>query len=146
MLRINSESKYSLSSVVTRPDGSLWTDDSSPVYTYEVGEDGTLTLTATEYYIFTDQDGRFIANDLLPGNYAFDVPYEGNWILYTFTVEDNMDEYGNIMMYEPDDTFVENTGSIPDLYGYSSHITLVDYMSGDEFWDFLYPPVWEEVV
>lgn len=146
VLRINSESKYSLSSIVTRPDGSLWTDGSSPVYTYVVGEDGTLTLNATEYYIFTDQDGRFIANDLLPGNYAFDVPYEGNWILYTFTVEDNMDEYGNIMMYEPDNTFVENDGSIPELYGYSSHITLVDYMSGDEFWDFLYPPVWEEVV
>ena len=58
----------------------------------------------------------------------------------------NREEYGNIMMYEPDSVFTENTGDLPHLYAYSSHLTLTDYMSGDEFWEFLYPAVWEDVV
>ena len=146
VMRIDSESKYSLSSLVTLPDGTLWRDGSSPVYACERGEGGNITLMSTEYYIFSDQDGRFIANDLLPGTYAFDVPYGGSWILYMFTVEDNREEYGNIMMYEPDSVFTENTGDLPHLYAYSSHLTITDYMSGDEFWEFLYPAVWEDVV
>ena len=93
-----------------------------------MAEDGSVTLENTEYYIFTDQDGRFIANDLLPGDYAFDVPYEGSWILYMFSVGDNREEYGNIMMYEPDSIFIENSaGILPSQYLYSSNIRLVDY-------------------
>lgn len=147
VIRIDSESKYSLSSIVLLPDGTTWKDGSSPVYSYNVAEDGSVTLENTEYYIFTDQDGRFIANDLLPGDYAFDVPYEGSWILYMFSVGDNRDEYGNIMMYEPDSIFIENSaGILPSQYLYSSNIRLVDYMTGDEFWAFLYPPAWEDAV
>ena len=144
VMRISAESKYSLSSVVTLPDGNLWTDGSSPVYSVKES-DGIKSIEMTDYYLFTDQDGRFVANDLLPGIYAFDVPYQGSWILYIFSLIGNEDEYGNIMMYEPENAF-EITDALPEQYSSLSHLSFREYMTGDEFWNYLYPVAGEDVV
>lgn len=141
VLRINSESKYSLSSLVMLPDGSLWLEGSSPLYEYTENEDGTVSLEQSDYYIFTDQDGRFILNDILPGTYAFDVPYNGSWILYKFTLTQNDEEYGNMFMYEGSKEFEINTGTIPLQYSLITDLNLHGYMTSDEFWSFLFPSV-----
>ena len=142
VLRLTAENKYSLSGVVELPDGSIWRNGSSPVYIM-TEEDGIVTTTDSEYYIFSDDEGRFVITDLVPGKYAFDVPYEGGWILYSFTVEGNDEHAVDIQLLE--NPTQEEELSIPDIYTSMYSFENGEYLTGDEFWTMLYPEMMEAV-
>ena len=84
-------------------------------------------------------------SDLEAGTYAFDVFYEGNWYLYSFTVA-NADEHvsevqllstavqknDDLLVSEPYETAYEFTGEIT-------------FITGDAFWEMLYPSIKEAI-
>ena len=78
---IDREDTYAVSGIVELPDGSLWINGASPVYAAEVTEDGNISLTSTDKYIFTDSNGYFIMSDLSSGLWAFDVSDDDGWQL-----------------------------------------------------------------
>lgn len=144
ILHIEANNVYTVSGVVTLPDGMIWTNGSSPVYIMDdQGENAN--LEASDFYIFTDSDGRFVMSDLEAGTYAFDVFYEGNWYLYSFTVA-NADEHvsevqllstavqknDDLLVSEPYETAYEFTGEIT-------------FITGDAFWEMLYPSIKEAI-
>ena len=81
---IDREDAYSVSGTVELPDGSLWINGASPVYAVDIDEDGLVTLSETDKYIFSDSNGRFVMTDLSAGLWAFDAADEDGWHLYIF--------------------------------------------------------------
>jgi len=78
---------FTVSGVLVQKDGTPYVQYSSPVYqitTNEAGEerhdrDDTL-------YLFTDQDGRFILNEVKAGAYLFDLKVDDDWYGVRFDV------------------------------------------------------------
>ena len=143
VLKLEADLVYSASGVVTLPDGMLWANGSSPVYIMERnGADAT--LSPSDYYIFTDNDGRFIMSDLHPGTYAFDVMYEGEWYLYSFTVvraEEHAADIQILGISGPDEALVVSD-PYKAAFTFSDEIS---FLSGDDFWAMLYPMMEEAV-
>ena len=142
VLRVRAENKYSVSGVVTLPDGSLWLNGSSPVYSVEE-KNGVIELDSSDYYVFTDSDGRFIISDLIPGCYAFDVRYQDEWLLYEFSVDDDEEYAMDIQILEKPEA--EAGFVLPDIYSALYSFDNGEYVTGDEFWAMLYPNLWEAV-
>ena len=142
VLRVKAENKYSASGVVILPDGTLWLNGSSPVYRVEE-ENGRVELESSDYYVFTDSDGRFIISDLIPGRYAFDVSYEDKWLLYVFNIYDDEEYSVDIQLLENPEP--ESGIIIPDIYSALYSFDNGEYVTGDEFWAMLYPDMWEAV-
>ena len=140
-LRISADNKYSVSGIVELPDGSLWTNGSSPVYKIERAEEG-IALESSAYYLFSDNEGRSIISDLEPNEYGFDVYTGQEWILYTFTVFDN-EEYALDINVLGKAMKVEERLPEPycALYTYAPGV----YMTGDQFWTYIYPLIEEAV-
>ena len=143
-LRISAESRYSVSGVVVMPDGVPYGNMSSPVYRI-VREDNSIETISSDYYIFTDSDGRFTLSDLEPGEYGFDVLTEEGWILYTFMVEEAPGHELDIYVYGS--SVKDDSGYLPDPYTAMYIFQPGTYMTGDEFWSYIYPPMdYEEAV
>ena len=141
VLHLTADNKYSLSGVVELPDGSIWRNGSSPVYMITIEDDSVSTL-GSEYYVFTDDEGRFVISDLMPGRYAFDVPYDGGWILYSFAVEENEEHAVDIQLLEnPEREYL----TLPDVYSSMYTFDNGPYITGDDFWAMLYPEMQEAV-
>ena len=105
-------------------------------------EDGAISLSQTEKYIFTDNDGRFIITDLSVGTYAFDVPIGNNWQLYIFEVSETQGD-GDIEVYA--DIAEVSDLMLPTPYRSAFMFTDGTQLSSNEFWEMLYPAI-EEVV
>ena len=90
----------------------------------------------TEYYLFTDQDGRFIVSDLTPGLYAFDVDSQSGWELNMFEVIEDEEERYNVLLLE--DAYL-NSYELPSPYVLSYSYRGSEYVTFDEFWNLLYP-------
>ena len=136
VLRVEGENRYSVTGVTYRSDGELWINASSPVYAVTINDDNSISLEMTEYYLFTDQDGRFIVSDLLPGLYAFDVDGPNGWEMHIFEVVDDEDERYNVMLL--DDALLNNY-ILPSPYVISYTYQNGEYVTYDEFWNLLYP-------
>ena len=143
VLKLEADLVYSASGVVMLPDGTLWANGSSPVYFMERnGADAV--LSSSDYYIFTDNDGRFIMSDLHPGTYAFDVMYEGEWYLYSFTVvraEEHAADIQILGISGPDEALIVSD-PYKSAFIFSDEVS---FLSGDEFWAMLYPMMEEAV-
>ncbi len=139
VVRIEADEVYAVSGVVYLPDGTIWTNGASPVYSMkEEGCDAALTMT--DLYLFSDSDGRFVLSDLEPGTYAFDVQYGDKWLLYSFDVAAAEDHVSDIQMLGAIAENADLTVSAPyaDAYEYSGEVS---YMNGTDFWNMLYPPM-----
>ena len=105
-------------------------------------EDDSVSTLGSEYYVFTDDDGRFVISDLRPGRYAFDVPYDDGWILYSFAVEENEEHAVDIQLLEnPEREYL----TLPDVYSSMYTFDNGPYITGDDFWAMLYPMMEEAV-
>lgn len=73
-------------------DDYVYSNESSPVYNVLEAEDGTISLeTNNNMYVFTDQTGRFVLSEVVPGTYAFDLRdlnNDWNLIIFDVTAED----------------------------------------------------------
>lgn len=137
VLRLSAEERYSVSGIV-HFDGVPWYNGSSPLYEVSV-EDGTVNLDTTESYVFTDRDGRFVLNDLLPGVYAFDADDEnGEWHLVIFTIDaDGYEEGGDLLLL--DDYRADSELSLPSIYSDAFVFGGGESITQDEFWNLMYP-------
>lgn len=136
VLRLEGENRYSVSGIAYTSSGELWINSSSPVYSVTFNDDGSISLTMSEHYLFTDQDGRFIVSDLLPGVYAFDVDGPSGWEAHIFEVLDEEKERYNVLLLE--DAKISNY-ALPSPYSVSYTYQGGEYVTYDEFWQLLYP-------
>lgn len=136
VLKIEGENRYSVTGVAYRSNGELWINASSPVYAVTVNDDDSISIEMTEYYLFTDQDGRFIVSDLLPGLYAFDVDGPSGWEMHIFEVIDDEEERYNVLLLE--DALLSNY-TLPSPYAVAYTYQRGEYVTYDEFWNLLYP-------
>ena len=145
VLRMEAEDSFSASGMVYLPDGSLWLNGSSPLYSVMNDGNGDVTTTATDSYIFTDSDGRFVVSQLPAGTYGFDVPYEGGWLLYIFPVSDDPDAFSkHQMMGEPAE--YDSSTSLPEPYMESYVYEMDEIISSQQFFELLYPEAMEVAV
>ena len=142
-MRLSAANKYSVSGVVVLPDGSIWSNGSFPMYKVVETED-SVTLERSDYYAFTDNDGRFIISDLPAGSYAFDVNFGDDWFLYGFSVYEDDDHAVDIQMLE--NPHLERTTDLPETYTAMYSYDNGEYLTGDQFWAILYPGFTEDAV
>lgn len=143
VIRLTAESKYSATAEVVLPDGTPWINAASPIYRMEIDEDGNVQLLNLDEYLFTDSDGRFVISNLEVGDYAFDIYYEDTWILGFFSVQEDEDHSIDVQLFEEAD-YIGNI-SIPDVYSSYIYFEFKGTLTGDEFWNLLYPAVEEAV-
>ena len=142
VLRLSADETYSVSGIVTLSDGTLWTNQASPLYKVSVGEDGSILTEQFDSYIFTDNDGRFIMSGLVPGMYGFDVRVGSEWILAVFTV----DEGGYPDLQLQGAPIISTEYSIPAPYAQMIQFNHERNISADDFFALLYPEMTEVAV
>ena len=135
VLRLNADPTFTVSGVVY-VDGVLWTNASSPVYSVSIDENGEYIYSQTEYYLFSDSDGRFILSGLYPGDYAFDVQSSEGWLSYTFHVDD--DEESASLIHLIGNESIDDI-DIGDPYAGVVRFENIGAITADEFWLMLYP-------
>lgn len=143
VLRLNAEATYTYSGVVYS-DGGPWMNGASPLYSLSKNSEGDWIFTETEFYLFTDSDGRFVMSGLQPGFYAFDVMSEAGWISYIFEVVD--DEENSLLVHmlgNPSETTEIN---IDEPYVGALLYSIDSVLSSEDFWYFLYPEMAEVAV
>ncbi|MDT4762017.1 hypothetical protein [Sphaerochaeta sp. PS] len=87
MAKIDIQPSFTISGLLFMKDKSPYQQYSSPVYSLSFNEAGEEVMTRDDaLYLFTDQEGRFILSDVLPGNYLFDLKVEDLWYAVRFTV------------------------------------------------------------
>jgi|GEM_PF-510640 len=87
MTKIDIQPSFTLSGILLKEDKSPYEQYSSPVYSVTTNEEGKEVMTRSEIlYLFTDQDGRYILSDVLPGDYLFDLRVDDLWYSVRFTV------------------------------------------------------------
>ena len=133
--RIKADELYSVSGVVHLPDGSLWLNGASPVYSYSEEEESCI-FSNTDYYLFTDSDGRFVLSGIPVGTYAFDVPYGEDWITVIFEVESNISRMGDIQLLGEPSGYSIN---VSEPYVFAMHMDNTGFIETEEFWNLLYP-------
>ena len=164
--RISMQPSYTVSGRLFKADGEPYVQYSSPVYRIGIGDDGLPVLTPVdEYYLFTDQEGRYIISDIQPGQYMFDLQVGDDWYAVRFDVpefseHDKAD--ANVLIYSDyyvgakarsidyqvlDETgdLVSNTETdvfgtlLADEYSFVVFIRLEDRLSEQVFWDTIFP-------
>ena len=85
--KIDVEPSFTVSGLLYQTDHTPYQQYSSPVYSVEVDQKGEETLVRKdELYLFTDQEGRFILNEVHPGLYLFDLKVDDLWYAIRFMV------------------------------------------------------------
>ncbi len=119
--KISREESMSATAVLLYPDGSPVDSASSPVYRVELAEDGVSVVSRTlleDSYMFTDEEGRFIIDALLPGTYMFDISVNDLWYAVFFDVPSLMetsDELATQLILYKDYTFSEDLAYVEDF-------------------------------
>ena len=145
VLRIEAEDSFAVSGLVYLPDGTLWLNGSSPLYLIDSDEYGNTVTTVTDEYLFTDNDGRFVMSQLPAGIYGFDVPFNGNWLLYVFPVDGNPDSYSKLQMLStPEENKLQD--NLQEIYQGSYIYEMDDVISSEQFFVLLYPEIMEDAV
>ena len=135
VLRLSAEERYAVSGEVFLPDGTPYLNGASPMYEVDI-VDGVAEFASTESYVFTDTDGRFTTDSLLPGLYGFDIMYDGGWILALFEVTDRPDDLDRIQCVVQGDLMDDVV--IPDIYSGYVMFTLDSLMTSDEFFSMIF--------
>ena len=136
VLRLEADATYTYSGIVYS-DGMVWSNASSPIYRVTEGEDGEILYSMTDFYLFTDDDGRFIVSGLGPGTYAFDVSTSEGWTSHIFTVEDDVDSSSLVHLLS--DAAITDEMGEDNTYVSFYRYTVVDELSAEQFWLMLYP-------
>lgn len=88
IFRMTESATYSVTGVLTDSDGEPLEEGAFLLHTWKENDDGEMELVPTDRYLFTDGSGRFVADGLEPGSYAFETNEGGRWSLREFEVDD----------------------------------------------------------
>jgi outer membrane usher protein len=78
---------FTVSGVLIQKDGTPYIQYSSPIYRITTNEEGEEKHDRDDtLYLFTDQDGRFILNEVKAGSYLFDLKVDDDWYGVRFDV------------------------------------------------------------
>ena len=135
ILTLDAEDTYSVAGYAELPDGTVWINGASPLYTYS-DVNGEIQLETTDDYVFSDGDGMFIISDLTAGLYAFDIQTEKGWMLAIFNVESNV-ESGVVQFLKTDEGSLSDP--ISDIYIGSIFYVLDSTLTSEAFWKLIYP-------
>ena len=129
---IKADRLYQVSGMV-KIDDYVYSNESSPVYNVVEAEDGTISLDINNnFYMFTDQTGRFVLSDIKPGTYAFDIKDQnGKWNLIMMTISEEECSFERMNLYEINTEYTD--GASLDY----ERIIKLDYstsLSEDEYW------------
>ncbi len=161
--KIYLEENLSVTCVLQMAEDIGFDSVSSPVYSVELAEDGVSVVSRTlleNSYMFSDEEGRFIIDNLKPGVYQFDLAVDNYWFAVFLSVPSVMDadeqEYSTKMALYKDFVFyneVEGVSSIEGSeettvqYNISSYdssytgsftLSLDQVVTQDDFWNMLY--------
>ena len=134
VLRLDAEATYTASGLLVMPDGIPYINGSSPMYKVTIN-DGVVTTELTDSYIFTDSDGRFTTESLLPGMYAFDAQYGDEWLLIIFNIKDDTNTIGLMQILKQEG---EIEAALPAVYSGAIIFTFDEAMNSDEFFSMIY--------
>ena len=167
MAKIDIQPSFTLSGILLKSDKTPYEQYSSPVYSVTTNEEGREVMTRDDaLYLFTDQDGRYILSDVLPGDYLFDLKVEDLWYAVRFTVpevqagktgKDRVLLLEQFWVSDPaleqriivKDAFTqENVEEEVDVFGtelvtgYDADVTLtiVERIDEETFWKIIFPP------
>ena len=167
MAKIDIQPSFTLSGILLKTDKSPYEQYSSPVYSLTSNEEGQEVMTRDDaLYLFTDQDGRYILSDVLPGDYMFDLKVEDLWYSIRFTVpevETGKTGKDRVLLLEQfwvadpalekriivKDAFTqEQVAEEVDVFGtelvtgYDANVTLaiVERIDEEKFWKIIFPP------
>jgi outer membrane usher protein len=92
---------YTISGLLYDVDGFPYSQYSSPVYSREIDDNGDYYLQISEnQYLFTDANGRYILNDVLPGFYVFDLQVGKKWYAISFQIPLKDENEGKVLELE----------------------------------------------
>ncbi len=87
VVRISMQPAFTVSGVLIQKDGTPYIQYSSPIYRITTNEEGEEKHDRDDtLYLFTDQDGRFILNEVKAGSYLFDLKVDDDWYGVRFDV------------------------------------------------------------
>ena len=135
VLRLDAENSYSVSGVV-EVNGLPWVNGSSPLYKVSYDNNNSRAVSATDIYVFTDSDGRFVISGLEAGVYAFDISSNEGWLSLEITVDENLAPHGiNVLSaLSFDEAPAEDS-----VYSFYGHYRNSENMDAEAFWQMLYP-------
>jgi hypothetical protein len=109
---------FTITGVIKHADGSVYEQYSSPIYKVTCDEHGNETLEVdSDYYLFTDQVGRFVLESIPAGDYSFDLQVDDNtWYAVRFTIPEMKDKKLRVIEYED-----INDGGPYDENGFSDY-------------------------
>lgn len=109
---------FTITGVIKHADGSVYEQYSSPIYKVTRDEHGNETLEVdSDYYLFTDQVGRFVLESMPAGDYSFDLQVDDNtWYAVRFTIPEMKDKKLRAIEYED-----INDGGPYDENGFSDY-------------------------
>ena len=138
VLRLDADNTFASSGVVVLPNGDPWINGSSPIYKV-IDADGQIILENTEYYLFTDIEGRFVTSSMEVGEYAFDVPYNDGWILVRFEILDRPEDLGMLQLLNSSN--IKESTIYNDIYSFEMNMTFDQVISEDDFFNMIYQEV-----
>ncbi len=171
MAKIDIQPSFTVSGLLLQIDQSPYEQYSSPVYSLSTNEEGLEVMTRDDaLYLFTDQDGRYILSDVLPGDYLFDLRVDDLWYAVRFTVpevpagktgKDRVLLFEDFWVADPmlqeriivRDAFTqEQVEEELDVFGtelvtgYDATVTLevIDKIDEETFWKIIFPPFEED--
>lgn len=167
MAKIDIQPSFTLSGILLKSDKSPYEQYSSPVYTLSTNAEGQEVMTRDDaLYLFTDQDGRYILSDVLPGDYLFDLKVDDLWYAVRFTVPEvqagktGKDRVLLLEQFWVSDPALELRLIVKDAFtqeqvqeevdvfgtelvtGYDATLTLdiVERIDEEKFWKIIFPP------
>ena len=133
-----------ISARIFHEDGTPYVQYSSPIYKVELDDEGIEYFDMSAgYFLFTDDNGRFIVSDLEPGLYCFDLSVDDNWYAICFDVPKL--EESSIVVECEDYTVstiipeIEREGlePLPD-YEATIYLNQLEILDETKFWDSLF--------
>jgi len=133
-----------ISARIFHADGTPYVQYSSPIYQIGFDEEGIEYFDMSAgYFLFTDDNGRFIISDLEPGLYCFDLSVDDKWYAICFDVPKL--EESSIVVECEDYTVSEDIPEIgrnglkplPD-YDATIYLNQLEILDETKFWDSLF--------
>ena len=132
--KMDEQPTYTVTGMTTDGDDEPLGEGAFMLQTWQYDDGGELVLVPTERYLFTDSDGRFIADGLEPGSYAFETQDDGEWSLREFEVSADWDHKKCALLTETRNEGKEDYDVIY-TYEYSGSVDM------DRLFDILYGEV-----